>query len=194
MEILTAFQRMTAHPGSRIATAAITALWLIMMPATTLATESLEHSVKATYLTKFGIYIEWPETAFTSAKSDINLCVTDEDPFGSILDEAARGQRIGDRAIVVRRVQNVTRNSGCHILYVGGTDTQRMRGIIESVHGSGVLTVTDARDARESMGIINFVLRDNRVRFEVDVTAAEQNNLTISSRLLGLALNLKPRN
>jgi hypothetical protein len=52
-----------------------------------------------------------------------------------------------------------------------------------------VLTVSDVR----GLGIINFVVKDNRVRFDVDDEAAAQSGLTISSKLLGFALNVKPR-
>jgi len=56
-----------------------------------------------------------------------------------------------------------------------------------------VLTITDApADARDT-GIINFVIRDNRVRFEIDLDAAARNQLTISSKLLSLATKVRAR-
>lgn len=194
MELLTIFRRMTARLRSRLeAAAALVALCLTLWPMAAVAVESLEYSVKAAYLAKFGIYVEWPDQAFSSANSDIGICVVGEDPFGVKLDEAARGQRIGDRALVVRRLQSVTRDSGCHILYIGGDDQQRTSRIIESLRDNAVLTVTDVGTTREGTGVINFVVKDNRVRFDIDDAAAEQNGLAISSKLLGLALNVKQR-
>jgi hypothetical protein len=55
-----------------------------------------------------------------------------------------------------------------------------------------VLTVTDS-GAGGGAGIIDFVVRDNRVRFDINDEAAAQNGLVISSKLLNLALNVKPR-
>jgi hypothetical protein len=50
-----------------------------------------------------------------------------------------------------------------------------------------VLTVTD--DAHgSSRGVVNFRVLDNRVRFEIDNAAAAHNGLTVSSRLLALAV------
>ena len=191
MEILTTLLRLTARLASRREAAALAALWLTWTPVAAVAAQSEEYAVKAAYLSKFGIYVEWPRKAFSSANSAINLCVVEDDPFGSTLDEVVRGQRIGERAIVLRRLQDVTRDSGCHILYIG--DSQRTSQIIESLRRSGVLTVTDTRGTRGSMGIINFVLKDNRVRFDIDDAAAEKNGLVISSKLLSLALNVKQR-
>jgi hypothetical protein len=193
MEILTTFRGMSVRLGSRLATAALAVLCLAPMPVAAVAAESLEYSVKAAYLSKFGIYVEWPDNAFSSTNSDIGICLVGEDPFGAKLDEAARGQRIGDRAIVVRRLQNMTRDSGCHILYIGGDDPQRTSQIIESLRDSTVLTVTDIGGIQEGVGVINFVVKDNRVRFDIDDAAAGRNGLTISSKLLGLALNVKQR-
>ena len=63
--------------------------------------------------------------------------------------------------------------------------------ILEALRGSPVLTVGDAKES--GGGIVTFVVKDNRVRFTVDDEAAAQNGLVISSKLLSLALNVKPR-
>jgi hypothetical protein len=159
--------------------------------ATAAQNEPLEFAVKAAYLSKFGLYVEWPNTAFSSASSGFNLCVVGEDPFGAELDKATANQRIGSRAIVVRRLKTVERDSGCHILYIGGADRRSIRQVIETVHGGNVLVVSDQASQAAAGSSINFVIKDNRVRFDIDEDAAAKNGLTISSKLLGLALNVK---
>ena len=150
------------------------------------AAEPLELAVKAAYLTKFGIYVEWPDTAPGSA---INLCVAGEDPFGKTLDSAAASQQPGNRPISVQRLKSVTPESDCDIAYFGNGDPAAPQAI-ESLRGSPVLTVSDSSGKG---AIINFVLKDNRVRFEIDEAAAAQNKLVLSAKLLSLALNVKPR-
>lgn len=150
------------------------------------AAEPLELAVKAAYLTKFGIYVEWPDTA---PGSTINLCVVGEDPFGKALDSAAASQQPGNRPISVQRLKIVTPESDCDIAYFGNADPTTPQAI-ESLHGSPVLTVSDSGGKG---AIINFVVKDNRVRFEIDEAAAAQNKLVLSAKLLSLALNVKPR-
>lgn len=176
------------HPAAAIACMALGMFWTL---ATALAAESLEQAVKAAYLYKFGLFVEWPSAAFTSSSSALNVCVVGDDPFGTALDSAANGQRIGGREVMVRRMKTVGRESGCHILYAAGSETQAPGQIIAAVRGSGVLTVTDARGPGATEGIINFVIKDNRVRFDIDEAAATQNGLAISSKLLSLALEVK---
>jgi hypothetical protein len=40
--------------------------------------------------------------------------------------------------------------------------------------------------------MINFIVADNRVRFEIDEAAARRNGLQISSKLLSLAASVRP--
>lgn len=159
-----------------------------------LAADSMEYGVKAAFLTKFGSYVEWPATAFISPASSLHVCVLGgDDPFVATLEKIAGTEHINGRSVVVRRLKTVERDTGCHILYIGGTEAQRGAQVIESLRGTNVLTVTDAGGSRQGAGIIDFVIVNNRVRFDIDDEAAAQNGLVISSKLMSLALNVKRR-
>jgi hypothetical protein len=153
--------------------------------------EPLEYAVKAAFLSKFGFYVDWPNGAFAGPAAPLSLCVVGDDPFGNLLDDAVAGQGGAGRPIVVRRLKTVARDSGCHIAYLGGEP--RPGTALETLRGSAALVVTDARNPVPTTGTIHFVLRDNRVRFSIDDEAASQSGLAISSKLLGLALSVKPR-
>ena len=134
----------------------------------------------------------WPDSAFTVPESPINLCIVGSDPFGPLIDQAVAGQQIGSRAILVRRLRAVDRNTGCHIMYIGSSDPTAVVETINAVRGTSVLTVTDSASNAAAKGIINFVVADNRVRFEINPNAASDNKLGISSKLLSLAVNARP--
>src|SRR5437667_1287269 len=157
------------------------------------AAEPLGYAVKAAYLSKFGFYVEWPNGAFASPASPLNLCVVGDDPFGNLLDDAAAAaaQRGEGRAIVVMRMKSIARDSACHIVYLGGD--ARSAALVEALRGTPALVVSDARNSNTPLGTIHFVLKDNRVRFIVDDEAAAQSGLNVSSKLLSLALSVKPR-
>jgi hypothetical protein len=151
---------------------------------------SIEYAVKAAYLSKFAPFVEWPPAAFASASSPFEICILGQDPFGSSLDQAISGQRVGGRPVTVRRLARADAVTGCHILYLGSSRDQTAAGALRAVRGSPVLTVSDAgRDG----AIIRFVVKDNRVRFDIDTTAATANNVTISSKLLSLAASVRAR-
>jgi hypothetical protein len=152
--------------------------------------DSLETAVKATYLYKFAPFVEWPATAFASPDSPVVLCIVGSDPFGETLDRAVKDYRVEERSVEVRRPQAIVRNSGCHIIFVSGPNAAE---ILEAVRGTEVLTFTDAVSDPGIKGIVHFVVRDRRVRFEIDDQAAAQNGLTISSKVLSLAVSVRPR-
>ena len=153
----------------------------------------LEYEVKAAYLYKFGGFVAWPASVFTSPQSPLNVCVVGEDPFDGILDRAIDGHSIGDHPVVVHRMKNVTRETECQILYVGGSNVRHVSQTLDAVRGNGVLTVTDAANGEDAGAIVQFVIQDNRVRFVVNNNAAVTNGLVISSKLLSIALAVKSK-
>jgi len=164
------------------------------MPSSGLSAQAgdngLEYKVEATYLSKFGAFVDWPSSVFESPDSPINLCVVGQDPFDGILDQVVMGQRIDMRPIALHRLKAVTADSGCQILYVGGSDQKAAVLAMDAVRSAAVLTVTDA-DNDSVAGIIHFVIKDNRVRFEIDDRSASLKGLKISSKLLNLALSVR---
>lgn len=167
--------------------------WTHAPTLATAAGESLEYSVKAAYVYKFGGFIAWPNDAFESDSSPATVCVVGEDPFGGILEKVVEGQRINDRPIAIKRLESVGQRSGCQILFVAGFDERKNSEVLAAVRGESVLTITDGARTPEATGIINFVIVDNRVRFEIDDHAASVNGVTISSKLLDLAKSAKRR-
>ena len=174
---------------------ALAAALLLTLPLVSLAEESLEYGVKAAFLYKFGFYVEWPAAAFISPTSPMHICILGgDDRFVSTMEKVVGTEQVNGRTVVVRRVKTAERDSGCHILYIGATEVQHVAQDIETVRGTNMLTVTDGGGVKSGAGIIDFVIVNNRVRFDIDDEAAAKNGLTISSKLMSLALNVKRRN
>lgn len=153
--------------------------------------QSLEYPVKAAYLPKFAPFVDWPPRAFSAPGSAFAICVVGPDPFGPVLDRAVAGQKLGDHPIVVRRLAAASRD--CHVLYLGLQNPQQVRDALKAVQGAPVLTITDGARQTSAHGIVHFTIKDNRVRFAIDDQAAADNGLTISSKLMNLALSVKRR-
>jgi hypothetical protein len=146
----------------------------------------LEYAVKASYLYKFAPFVQWPPAAFESPTSPLAICIAGQDPFGSALAEAVRGQHVNGHPIVVRRVENVRPGIACQILFVGGGDSGEA---LQAVAHEPILTVTD-HNRSGAGGMIQFVMVAGRVRFMIDQAAAQDSGIAISSKLLGLAVSV----
>ncbi len=152
------------------------------------AESSLEQAVKASYLVKFAPFVEWPAHSFASADSPFVICVAGQDPFGVMLDDAARYQKIGRHPVVLRRL-GAGSATGCHILFAGRGTPPEMLAV---PNASAMLTISD-RSAGTDAGMIAFVTQGGRVRFRIDDRAARAGGLVISSKLLGLAVAVDKR-
>jgi len=146
-----------------------------------------ETAVKAAFLTKFAAYVGWPHAPAGGA---LNLCIVGSDPFGGVIDDAARGQQVDGRAIAVRRMPGVDGTDGCHIAFVRGSSPGKTAEMLQALRGRPILTVTDARGG-PARGMIFFVIDGGRVRFHIDQSAAQQSGLSLSSRLLAIALTVR---
>jgi hypothetical protein len=189
MALLTGLGRSRPAPA-RICAAAIALLGGALLPAWAAGqTAALEYAVKASFLYKLGPFIGWPPQAFASSAASFNVCVVGADPFGAALDRAVQGQTIDGRPIAIRRMMTVTRGSGCQVVYFGSAPPQSRAEALDALRGAPVLTVTDERNGGAG-GLVHFVLRDGRVRFGVDALRAKACGLTVSSKLLSLAVPL----
>jgi hypothetical protein len=147
--------------------------------------DSLEYPIKAAFLYKFGSYVEWPSGAFAAPSAPLILCVTGRDPFGAVLDQTVSGRTVGTHPVVIRRMPTASRGAGCHIAFLGGSAEQPVAESARAFAGAPVLTVTEGA---ETPGAIRLMVKDNRVRFEIDQRAAQLAGVAISSKLLNLAV------
>ncbi len=139
-----------------------------------------EYQVKAAFLKNLTRFVERP-----AGGSAWTICVLGEDPFGAALDAIA-GDAGGGITISVRRLRGPPVGD-CAVVFVSGSEADRLAAVIGAVKGAPVLTVGDTEGFAGRGVILNFFVEESRVKFEVNVDAAKRARLTISSRLLGLA-------
>ena|SRR5436309_985507 len=154
------------------------------------ASDSSEYLIKAGFIYNFAKFVEWPAAAFSQADSPIVIGVLGADPFGSVLDHIVEDKKIGARGFIVKRYKwgkDLKDLKDCKIVFVSASERAHVEDILQSVKGLPILTVGETPGFAERGGVIRFTLEDNRVRFEVNVDAAHQADLNISSRLLTLA-------
>jgi hypothetical protein len=149
--------------------------------------------VRAADLVKLAPFVDWPTTSFAGPADPFAICVVGKDPFGPVLDHLSAGQSLGGRPVVVRRIPQAARGTGCQIMYLGGAagpGGQEVKEALAAVRGTPVLTVTGGLGAP---GIVDFVLAQGHERFRIDDQAAAENGLAISPKLLALALSVRAR-
>jgi len=149
--------------------------------------QAAEYSVKAAFLFNFAKFIDWPPENFKASSDPMIYCLAGEDPFGDLLDQALAGKTIGGHPVRLLRPKKPEDADVCNIVFLASKQEKLSARYLERLKDHSVLTVGEADDFLKQGGIIRFVLDDNKVRFEVNLTAAEHAKLKVSSRLLALA-------
>lgn len=156
------------------------------------APQAPEYDVKAAFIYNFAKFVEWPAETFRNAESPLVLCVYGkgavEKAFGEVSGKKAMG-----RVLVVRFNDGVEEPETCNIIFVSVQDRKRSAAVLESVRGRSILTVGETPDFIQHGGVINFISRGNKIRFEINPGTAKRVRLSISSQLLRLADIAKER-
>jgi hypothetical protein len=170
---------------SRLALLAVLCLALVPLAAPA-QPASAETRIKAAFLFKFGAFIEWPNGAFAAPESPFVIGVIDADAVADELTRVVAERTILGRPVVVHKVKRGTPIAGVHLLFIGGP-TARLTEILAATKGRPTVTVSEIEGVDHPGSIINFVLVEDKVRFDVAMPPAEAASLRISSRLLGVA-------
>ncbi len=148
------------------------------------AEEPTEYQVKAVFVFNFARFVEWPPQAFTAPNEPFVIGIVGPDPFGARLDEAVRGEQVGQHPLLVRRFRNADEIGDCQILYIDRSEGAQLSRILAALNRRSTLTVTDLDGAAQRGVMIQFLTESNRIRLRINVGAARAAGLTISSKLL----------
>jgi YfiR/HmsC-like len=159
-------------------------LGLAVRPAR--ADTPLEQQVKSAFVANFVQFIDWPDSAFTKADDPLIIGVADPAALGDALKAAVDGKTVKGRKLLIQQFTPSTVGK-CHILLTGGLDGADLDAALKNAKSCGILTIGDAARFTDSGGVIQFYLEDRKVRFEINLAAAQRAKLQISSQLLKLA-------
>ncbi len=168
---------------------------------------SKEHQIKAAFVYNFLKFVDWPEEKAADSNEPITIGIIGSNDFTKALEPLAH-KKIKNRNISIKYFagyeklkrskeaddrqwnQKMEVLKSCHVLVFCNSNSARIANssqIIKALEGSPVLTVGETDGFLESGGIINFLMEDKKVHFEINVVAAKKNKLRISSKLLRLA-------
>jgi hypothetical protein len=146
-----------------------------------------ERELKAAFLSNFPAYVDWPASALPGPSDPLVIGILGEDPFGPVLDALVAGRSVQGHPLRVRRLRRVSEAEQVHVVYLGFTDPIEVAFAADTLRQRPVLTVADGERLAEHGAIINLRLRDRRVGFEINLAAADEAGLKLSSQLLKLA-------
>jgi hypothetical protein len=166
-----------------------------VLPGRAAHAADLVAEVKAAFLYNFAKFVEWPPEAFPAPSAPLTFCVYGEGPAGAGLEASLealiRGETLNGRLLVVRHLRSLQQARECQVLFLG--ENGRAAEALAALGGASVLTVGEGEDFLEDGGTIRLFLQQNKIRFDINLEAAEKSSLKISSKLLRLAQAIDPQ-
>jgi len=148
-----------------------------------------EYQVKAAFLYNFPNFVEWPPVALPDTATVITIGILGQDPFGDafapFVDKLVKG-----RGAVVKRSTRLQELPLCQVLFICDSERRYLPQILEHLRGRAILTVGETEGFADAGVMVSFFLQDKRVRFEINVDAAEASGLKFSAKLLKVAARI----
>jgi hypothetical protein len=145
-----------------------------------------EYTAKAAFLLNFARFTDWPSAAFRSDSTPLGLCIVGTDPFGEAL-KAVEKKPVKGRELQVDRKVSPDALGKCHVAFISRSQGDQVTDVLKAVANRAVLTVSDIDDFARKGGIIGLRLEEGKIRFDINVKAAQRAGLKLSSQLLKLA-------
>ena len=143
--------------------------------------------VLAAYLYQILFYVEWPEDDAEHATGPFEIWILGDDDFEGEELSAIEARTIQGRELVVRRGVDLKREGTCHLFYIDDSETERTQEILSELRGQNVLTVSEIESFATMGGIIELMIVDDRLGFDINTSAAKREGLSINSQLLKVA-------
>lgn len=150
-----------------------------------------EQQVKAAFLYNFAKFVEWPPQTFATASDPFVVCAYGKNPVYDALKQGVEDKTVQNRTISVKAVTTPSDAKACQVLYFDQAATEHLSEMLPALQKAHVLTVGETNDFTKGGGIIGFVVISSQLRFTINNAEAGKSGLSISSRLLSLAKDVK---
>jgi len=162
---------------------------LLLEPSHALAqaNDDAEYRVKLAFLYNFAQFVQWPPEAFRDPAAPLTICVAGPDPFKGSIEQDLRGRTAGGHPLQLKTLEPDDDPRACHMIFVRASEKRITSKILADLKGSSTLTIGETKGFADLGGVINLTIEQNKLRFEINLDAAMETRLKISSKLLELA-------
>jgi hypothetical protein len=149
-----------------------------------------ELDVKAAIVANLLAFADWPAEAAPPPNGSLVLCVAAQQPLRAPL-ATLNGRVVKQWQLQVTILPSGEAPTRCHALYVDDAMLSARPALKLDLRSLPLLSFADAAQAADAAVCIRLDLVNGRVSFSVDLATARANGLTLSSRLLRLAREVR---
>lgn len=146
-----------------------------------------DSDVEAAYLFNFAKFMH----TRVHSPDKFTIAVVGKSSVGPMLETLATNEQVDGRPLKVVHAATADQARDCDIVFLGETEAPRLDRDIAALAGSNALTVSNIPEFARHGGMIQFQVVDSRVRFLVNLDAANKEKITLSSELLKVAMSVQ---
>lgn len=150
-----------------------------------------EAELKAAFILGFAKFVTWPAEALNANPGELLFCLLgNKDALYDALKEK-EGKAAQQLTVRVRQVARGDNLKACQVLVFANSEAEHFEPVLRRLAGQPVLTIDGSGRFLEVGGIIGLYTEVDKLRFDINLAAARQNGLAMSSNLLKLARTVK---
>ena len=143
----------------------------------------VNYKIHSLFVYKFTQYIEWPNKT-----GDFVIGVVGNSPILAELEAIAASKKVDTRTIVVKKMSSSADLSGCNMVFVSENQGSSLASISSKLAGKPILIVSETNGGAKKGAGINFIIIEDKMKFELNKAAIEKQGLKVSGDLTKLAI------
>lgn len=149
------------------------------------ASYAQNYQLHSVYIYSFIRYIQWPEA---EEGEKFVIGVVGESPLTHHLEVMAETKKAGTQDIVIKTLNTDDPLSACKIIFVSKEAENDLQRLMKKIKGENILLITEKEGLGRLGSNINFVIRNEKLAFELNKSAMEKAALKVSKELVKLAI------
>ena len=149
--------------------------------------QTTDYKFHSVFIYNFTKYIQWPAS---HQSGEFVIGVLGNSPISADLEKMAANKMVGAQKIVIKKFKSLSEAAECHILFIPNNANLNFEDIQTKFKGKPTLLITEKSGLAQKGSGINFVLQDNKWKFELNEAATQSAGLKVSKELSKLAINV----
>jgi hypothetical protein len=151
------------------------------------ASSPSQAQIIAAFVFNFAKFTEWPQQAFADSATPLNVCFLGGDDVRVAFQGISSGKTVNARPVLVRDIKSAGEVLDCRVVYIDTASGPVFTGVLKNARQRCALVIGTSNDFLVRGGIIKLLVENQRMKFDVNIGAADRTKIRLSSKLLALA-------
>jgi hypothetical protein len=157
----------------------------VLLALTCTVANAQNYKLHSVFIFSFARYVIWPEGY---NQGDFEILVMGDSPIVGALEEMAKAKKVGERTIKVTKITNPSEIRKCNILFIPSSKSSQLNDVMSKVSNQSILVITEEPGLGAKGSVINFIMKEGKLAFELNQSAVAKQNFKIANELSRLAI------